>query len=512
MMSNDRPCAIYVRVSSAHQQDGGTSLETQEARCREYAAERGYAVVESRVYREVYTGAEWRERPRLTELRAAGKRGEVTVVVAYAVDRLSRKQAHLAIVADELEQAGVRLEFVTERFEETAVGEFIRNAKAFAAEIEREKIGERTVRGRIERVKAGKLIPGGKPLYGYRWKDETKGALVIDEPTATVVRRAFAEAAGGKGLRQIAADLTHDGIPTPTGHSRRWQSSTIQQLLHKPPYIGQAYGWGWRRGGVTPQRFDPTKAISLPEGTVPPLVDAGTWEAVQAVLARNKARSVRSAKDPEAALLRGGFVTCGYCGHVMRARRAHGVAEYVCNQPSHLAGSCRRHSIRAHILDADVWGRATTILTEPGTVAREVERLRTDDPTADDRAAVDRALAEVERQRANLARAVALVDAADAAAPLVAELTALGERRNQLASEREGILRRRESWAAAQANLEGLEGWCRTVAGNVAELTYQQKRMALDALGFGVVLYGKDHDPRYVITADLRPVLVTTTT
>lgn len=183
------------------------------------------------------------ERPRLTELRAAAKRGEVAVVVAYAVDRLSRKQAHLAIVADELEQAGVRLEFVTERFEETAVGEFIRNAKAFAAEIEREKIGERTVRGRIERVKAGKLIPGGKPLYGYRWKDETKGALVIDEPTATVVRRAFAEAAGVKGCARsqptlpMTASRPQPGIPD--GGNPRPSSSCCTSLpTSAKPMVG----------------------------------------------------------------------------------------------------------------------------------------------------------------------------------------------------------------------------------------------------------------------------------
>ncbi len=46
--------AIYCRVSSAGQEDN-SSLGTQEAACRSYAAERGWVVVE--VYREVHTGA-----------------------------------------------------------------------------------------------------------------------------------------------------------------------------------------------------------------------------------------------------------------------------------------------------------------------------------------------------------------------------------------------------------------------------------------------------------------------
>jgi DNA invertase Pin-like site-specific DNA recombinase len=70
---------------------------------------------------------------------------EVGAVIVFALDRLSRKQAHVAIVADECERAGVALLFATEEYEQSAVGEFIRSAKAFAAEPEREKIRERTV-------------------------------------------------------------------------------------------------------------------------------------------------------------------------------------------------------------------------------------------------------------------------------------------------------------------------------------------------------------------------------
>ena len=60
-------------------------------------------------------------------------------MIAYAVDRLSRNQAHLYILAEELETSGIAVQFVTESFEDSAVGKFIRSAKAFAAEVEREK-------------------------------------------------------------------------------------------------------------------------------------------------------------------------------------------------------------------------------------------------------------------------------------------------------------------------------------------------------------------------------------
>src|SRR5215217_5967748 len=66
--------AIYIRVSSVGQEHEGTSLETQEERCRRYAAEHGMAVGATHVYRDVYSGAILHERPQLRDLRTARER------------------------------------------------------------------------------------------------------------------------------------------------------------------------------------------------------------------------------------------------------------------------------------------------------------------------------------------------------------------------------------------------------------------------------------------------------
>src|SRR4051794_14055471 len=106
--------AIYVRVSSRGQADVGSSLETQEAAARAYCAEHWYDV--GAVYSDVHTGTEMRERPHLTALRSSVRAGDLDVIVAHAIDRLSRNQAHIAIIAEEAEEHGVRLEFTTEDF------------------------------------------------------------------------------------------------------------------------------------------------------------------------------------------------------------------------------------------------------------------------------------------------------------------------------------------------------------------------------------------------------------
>lgn len=137
--------AVLCRVSTVGQEQDGTSLDHQERECRAHCDGRGYAVV--MVESEQGSGATM-DRPGLRRVLAAVERGEVDLVVSLALDRLSRKQTHVAVIADICEANEARLEFVTEDFEDGSVGTFIRGAKAFAAELEREKIRYRTMNGK----------------------------------------------------------------------------------------------------------------------------------------------------------------------------------------------------------------------------------------------------------------------------------------------------------------------------------------------------------------------------
>ena len=69
---------IYVRVSTSQQEDG-TSLSTQEERCRAAVKLSGYDVVEEFVWHESWTGADL-ERPMLDRMRRAMREGVVDAV------------------------------------------------------------------------------------------------------------------------------------------------------------------------------------------------------------------------------------------------------------------------------------------------------------------------------------------------------------------------------------------------------------------------------------------------
>jgi len=275
-------------------------------------------------------------------------------------------------------------------------------------------------------------------------------------------------------------------------------------MLLKSLYCGHAFAWGWRkRTAGKPQQFDADKAIPLPPGTIPAIVSEDVWSAVQSRLAINRQQSVRNALNPEAALLRGGYLTCGVCGRTVIARgRSNGKTDYVCSRGRAL-GECPGGYIVTHRLDDAVWSRVSALLTRPEIVAQEVERLRRSDPTTDDLAAVSRSLTEVERQQSNLARAMALMDDEEAMAPLAGQLVTLKERRDALLSDQDRIQSRQMAWQDSQMTLDGLGHWCSTVAGNVESMSWSEKRLAMDALGVHATLYPEGHKPRYLITADI---------
>lgn len=79
------------------------------------------------------------------------------------------------------------------------------------------------------------LHNGGTCPYGYTL-DEGSNQFVVNTIEAQVVQRIFRERAAGRSLRQIANDLTRDGIATKRGG--RWQANTVKTILENIFYTG----------------------------------------------------------------------------------------------------------------------------------------------------------------------------------------------------------------------------------------------------------------------------------
>lgn len=504
-----RTAAIYCRVSTSRQEDEGTSLDTQEERCRAYAGERGYRVSAAHVFRETHSGADLHARPKLAALRNAVRAGEVSTVVCFAVDRLSRNQAHLYIVAEEVESAGARLDFVTEQFEDSAVGKFLRSAKAFAAEVEREKTKERTLRGKRARVEGGKVASAGGELYGYR-KDRARGVRVPFADEAAIVRQIYQWVAYRQlSIRGVVHRLRELGIDSPAagkrtykaeGRAPRWGHGVVRRILEEPSYKGEAYAWRWKRVGKTGARVlrPESEWVRLPEEACPPLVTRELWDAVQQQLASNRGEKTRNAARPY--LLRG-VVRCAVCGRAMRSSPEHGRRTYRCSSRETAEGKCGGGRVAADQLEAWAWGHVAEVLRNPSLIAAEVERRRAQgEASAEsvDRATCERKIAKLEKDQERLLRRYREADEDDEDGSLwelvQREITRCKEEKKQ----QEALLAEIDARVAAEraglAKLESIAAYCARVRGKLSDGTpFERKREALEA--FGVRVYASGSDP-----------------
>src|SRR5687768_5930276 len=225
---------VYSRVSTDAQERDGTSLDTQERACLDFARQQGWGVIEA--IRDTASGYTL-DRAGMERIRRLIRDGAADVVLSYAVDRLARNQTKLAVLLDEAEEAGVMLECVTEKVEDSSLGKLVMTLRAFAAEVEREKIVERTTRGKLERARSGRIPQAfGRGCYGYVYNLAT-GQREIEPFQGEIVRRIFMRYAEVRSFERVARELNGEGITTFDGG--HWYAIGIRRLLENESYVGR---------------------------------------------------------------------------------------------------------------------------------------------------------------------------------------------------------------------------------------------------------------------------------
>lgn len=511
--------AIYARVSTDVQEEDGTSLETQVENCIAFAEANGYIVVI--IFREVFTGALYRERQELSKMRQMYRKGKINGVLFNTFDRLSRNQIHLGVLFDEMQHFNVRIDCVKEQFDRTAAGQFMRNALAFVAEVEREKIIQRTDDGKRKRAKNGKLLGGGAPRYGYAW-NEKRTAFVINPEEAKIVLRIYAMALEGISIHTIAATLTQEGVPTRGNIGTRkfkgvWLHSTIHRILSSPCYMGEAFVYRTRQEKVNGHRLTTYRKeeeqIKMPEGVVPAIIDRATFERVQVQLQNNKAKSALNNKHPEDTLLRCGLVICGYCErNGVVTRHTGGKIDYRCKSSGDKErGECEGFVILARTLDEAAWQHAIEIIKDPLMVAQKLQQKKRKNPTEDEFSPIERRLKEFEKEVQNLLKMGRYAQDDDS-------VESLGKLLHELEREKLGLLAEQKKlqnidllYMEEQEAIAAFEKRCIIYREKLedpnASFSYQEKREALEYFGVKALVWRVHHTPHFKIVSTCPSVL-----
>jgi site-specific DNA recombinase len=319
---------IYARYSSENQREA--SIEDQIRLCKVRIKREEWALTATYADRAV-SGAQLL-RPGYQNLLQDVRGGKIDVVVAEALDRISRDQEHVAAFFKQLTFAGVKLITIAEG----EVNELHVGMKGTMNALFLKDLAAKTHRGLRGRVEEGRS--GGGLCFGYDVVTEvdakgepSRGGRKINEEEAAIVRRIFSAFAGGRSPRHIAIALNAEGIPGPAGGE--WGPSTINGnssrgtgILNNELYIGRLV---WNRlryikdpntGRRVSRLNDPAQWVvqDVPDlRIVPPEL----WDRVKARQTTTKygERAEHDAAKPfwdrrRPRFLLSGLAKCGKCG------------------------------------------------------------------------------------------------------------------------------------------------------------------------------------------------------
>jgi site-specific DNA recombinase len=299
-MAGDRPkrmrCAIYTRKSSEEGlEQAFNSLDAQreasEAYIKSQAGE-GWQLVGTR-YDDGGISGGTMDRPALNQLLADIKARKIDAVVVYKVDRLTRSLADFAKIVDVFDAHSVSFVSVTQQFNTTtSMGRLTLNMLLSFAQFEREVTGER-IRDKIAASKKKGMWMGGFVPLGYEAKERT---LVINTSEAETVRTVCRLYLEHNNVGRVKAEAYRLGLTTKvreTGDGRMrggrpLSRGHIYKLLNNPIYVG---------------RIAHKNAVY--EGQHAAIIDAETWDAVQAKLAKNAHQHRSGTRAAEPSMLAG---------------------------------------------------------------------------------------------------------------------------------------------------------------------------------------------------------------
>ena len=403
--------AIYARYSSDQQR--AASIEDQIRLCTEQLERIGADLVQP--YTDYALSGATLNRPGIQSLLQDCQSGKIDVVVAEALDRLSRDQEDVAGIFKRLTFQNVRLVTLSEgEISELHVGLKGTMNSLFLKDLAAKT--RRGLRGRVEQGKSGggnsfgydvvtTLAADGTPIHGER---------AINPDEATTVVTIFERYARGDSPRAIAQQLNHDAIPGPSG--RTWGPSTINGnaargtgILNNELYIGRLV---WNRlhyvkdpeTGKRISRLNPTSEWIVKEVPALRIVPQDLWDKVKV-----RQASIKKPRDAATEIpfwdrrrpryLFSGLIKCGCCGGGFSMI---GQSLLGCSTARNKGTCDNRLTIRRDILEATVLDGLRHHLMAPDLFeefctefTHELNRLRRDALTA--RARMERELQSVER-------------------------------------------------------------------------------------------------------------------
>ena len=268
-----KSAGIYIRVSTFDQAREGFSLGEQEERLKEFCKFKRYNIY--KVYQDAGISAKNDKRPAYQEMIEDVKKGNINVIVALKLDRLTRSVYDIEKLMKFVNDYECDIDCMADESNTTTSnGRMVMRIMTSVSQNEIEKCSERTKFGMAGAIKNGH-IPN---RTGLGFKRENK-KLVPDPLTKDIIVRIFDLYLEGKSHQAIANIYNKEKVLGKTN----WYDSTIQKILSNELYKGD-YVNGKR-----------TKHPTYYENVIEPIVSKEKWKSCQYQKLRNARHYERTA-------------------------------------------------------------------------------------------------------------------------------------------------------------------------------------------------------------------------
>lgn len=439
--------AIYARYSSDNQRDA--SIDDQIRECKKFIKAQGWKTAE--IFSDRAISGATHHRPGFQGLLNAARAGEFDVLVAEALDRLSRDQEHIAGMFKQLTFLGIRVVTLSEG----EVNELHVGLKGTMNALFLKDLAAKIKRGQKGRILQGRST--GSLPYGYRVVKRIgsdgsleRGLREIDANAAKVINRIFRAYSAGISAKEIAKSLNAEGVPSPTGGT--WSASTINGnrkrkdgILVNEMYIGrliynrQSFFKHPNTGKRIP-RLNPTSLWVIAEAPELRIISEELWSAAQAV--KHRYSQVRYELCHRPRRLLSGLCTCGVCGGAFTVigMNRMGCSAYrdrgTCTNPRSISVPKLEHRVLSGLANA----LGTPFYTEIYEQEFRNAYRECNDETAMPSVRMPTSLKEIDRKIQALLSAI---EAGGRIETLVKRLQALEDERAELVNRRSAPARRR---------------------------------------------------------------------
>ncbi len=251
---NPRKAVIYCRVSSRAQEAEGHGLESQETRCRQHAAQKGYEIVA--VFPDTISGGgDFMQRPGMVSLLAFldDQPDDRFVVIFDDLKRFARDTRFHLDLREAFRKRNASIECLNFKFDDTPEGEFIETIMAAQGALERKQNGRQVAQKMKARMQNGYWIHNAPVGYRYETVRGHGKVLTPNEPLASIVREGIEGYASGRFGSQAEVKRFFETYPEfPRNKHGEIVQQRITDILTQPVYTGhicsETYGISWLKG------------------------------------------------------------------------------------------------------------------------------------------------------------------------------------------------------------------------------------------------------------------------